>query len=61
MTRISISYSSALQLLLLISSSLQGNTRNVIAKQTDGAVPIYWSAVSIRYQHAACCFENRFE
>jgi hypothetical protein len=53
-------YCYVLQVLLLILCSLLGNTRDVTAKQMDGAVPIFWSAVSSRYQHAACYFEHRF-
>ena len=40
---------------LLILRSVGGNTRDVTAKQTDGSLPVTWSAVSSRYQHAACC------
>jgi len=61
MTQFSIYYFSASQVLLLLLCYILSNTRDVTPKQTDGAVPIFLSAVSSRYQHADCCFEHRFK
>jgi hypothetical protein len=41
MTQFSISYFSALQVLLLVLFSLLGNTRDVTATQMDGAFPTF--------------------
>jgi hypothetical protein len=49
---------SSLQLLLLILCSLGGKTHDVTAKQMDGSILSPWSAVSSRYQDAACCVEH---
>jgi len=53
------SYFETFQDLFLVLCSVRANTQDVTAKQKDGSLPVLWSAINSRYQHAACCVEHR--